>query len=144
MLRRWCVAKPGWCRADVKQLLTLWSLEHARAAQKLTCRACTAVSRTGARRRRRETTLDTDRADGSGSHGGTEVGGPPGGVAARSRRNAGAGRGETRHVPVLLKGLSGEGLQVDVESEVARTKPHDPGCVQRCLDKTSGACRSRE
>ena len=87
----------------LKRLLTLWGLEHARATQKLACRARTAVGRTRARRGGRETALDADRASGGGAHGGTEVGGP----AARGGGHAGAGRGEARHVLVLLKELRG-------------------------------------
>ena len=139
-MRWWSIATRNGAERDLNQLLTLWGLEHARAAQKLARGARAAIGGTWARRSGREAALDADRASGGGAHGGAEVGGP----AAGGGGHAGAGRGEARHVLVLLKELSGEGLQVDVESELARIKQHVPGCVQRCLDKTSGACRSRE
>ena len=54
------------------------------------------------------------------------------------------GLGGARPDMILLKGEEAKDCKSTSSRGLARIKQHVPGCVQRCLDKTSGACRSRK
>lgn len=115
--------------------LTLRGLEHASAAQQLAGRPRAAILRTRAGRGGGQ--LRAYRARG-GAHGGAEVGGPAAAIAAGSGGDARAGGSKARHVERKRRTASRRRVGL------ARIKRHVPRGVQRCLDKTSGACRSRK